>query len=58
MGEYTSTKAPGTANEIHYAATAARIKQIQTQLETSVRTGKLKSKVCIITGVGSMKGIG
>ncbi|KAH9485052.1 Levodione reductase [Psilocybe cubensis] len=37
---------------------AARIKQIQSQLDTAPRTGKLKDKVCIITGVGSLLGIG
>jgi len=48
------TKSP----EEHFATTTARIKQIQVQLESSVRSFKLKDKVCVITGVGSMKGIG
>ena len=48
------TKSP----EEHFATTTARIKQIQFQLESSIRSFKLKDKVCIITGVGSMKGIG
>jgi hypothetical protein len=44
--------------EEHYATTTARIKQIQSQFENSIRSFKLKDKVCVITGVGSMKGIG
>jgi hypothetical protein len=46
------------SSEEHHETTTARIKQIQNQLEGSVRSFKLKDKVCIITGVGSMKGIG
>ncbi|QRV79157.1 Enoyl-(Acyl carrier protein) reductase [Ceratobasidium sp. AG-Ba] len=38
--------------------TVARLQAIQSQLSTVPRAGKLKGKVCIITGVGSMKGIG
>lgn len=38
--------------------TAARLEKIQSQLETSPRASRLKGKVCVITGVGSMLGIG
>ena len=42
----------------HHKRTVARIAKIQSHLATSPRTGKLKGKVAIITGVGSLKGIG
>ena len=42
----------------HYRHTAARLARIKSHLETAPRTGKLKSKVAIVTGVGSLKGIG
>jgi hypothetical protein len=42
----------------HYRHTAARLARIQSHLETAPRTGKLKGKVAIITGAGSLKGIG
>jgi hypothetical protein len=35
-----------------------RLARIQSHLATAPRTGKLKGKVAIITGVGSLKGIG
>lgn len=38
--------------------TLDRLQAIQSQLTTAPRAGKLKGKVCVITGVGSMKGIG
>ncbi|KAF8622694.1 hypothetical protein AX15_006792 [Amanita polypyramis BW_CC] len=41
-----------------YKATVARIEKIQSQLKDTPQGVKLKDKVCIITGVGSMKGIG
>ena len=41
-----------------YKATVARIEKIQSQLKDAPRGIKLKDKVCIITGVGSLKGIG
>jgi NAD(P)-dependent dehydrogenase (short-subunit alcohol dehydrogenase family) len=41
-----------------YAKTLARLQKIQTQLANAPRGTKLKGKVCIITGVGSLKGIG
>ena len=45
------------SNEL-YQKTLSRIERIQSQLKTSQRTGLLLNKVCIITGVGSFKGIG
>ncbi|KAI0254015.1 sex determination protein tasselseed-2 [Lactifluus subvellereus] len=42
----------------HYERTVARIARIQSHLATTPRTGKLDGKVAVITGVGSLKGIG
>jgi len=43
----------------HFAAqTRARLETIRTHLETAPRTGKLNGKTCVITGAGSLKGIG
>jgi hypothetical protein len=47
-----------TADQEHYKRTVARIESIQSHLSNSPRGIRLKDKVCIITGVGSMKGIG
>ncbi|KDR75782.1 hypothetical protein GALMADRAFT_248483 [Galerina marginata CBS 339.88] len=58
MVAYDKVKTQAKTAEEHYATTAARIQQIQSQLDNTVRAGKLKGKVCIITGVGSLKGIG
>ncbi|KLO20361.1 NAD-binding protein [Schizopora paradoxa] len=41
-----------------YSSTLARIEKIKSHLDHAPRGSKLKSKVCIITGVGSLKGIG
>jgi len=41
-----------------YKKTAARLNKIQSHLLTAPRSQRLKDKVCIITGVGSLKGIG
>jgi len=41
-----------------YEITKARIGKIQSHLADSPRGTRLKDKVCVITGVGSMKGIG
>jgi len=41
----------------HYKRTVARIAKIQSHLATTPRTGKLKGKVAIVTGVGSLKGV-
>jgi hypothetical protein len=42
----------------HHKHTVVRLAKIQSHLATAPRTGKLKGKVAIITGVGSLKGIG
>ncbi|KAI6000501.1 NAD(P)-binding protein [Pisolithus albus] len=46
-----------TADE-HYQRTVARIGQIQTHLDSLPRGQRLMDKTCIITGVGSLHGIG
>ena len=38
--------------------TLARLESIRSHLHNSPRGTRLKDKVCIITGVGSLKGIG
>ena len=45
-------------NEEFYKRTLARVQKIQNHLDETPRGGRLKDKVCIITGVGSLKGIG
>lgn len=57
-GVYGKVRTQSKGIEEHYQRTTARIQQIQSQLDNTVRSGKLKDKVCIITGVGSLKGIG
>jgi len=57
-GGYDRIKAENKGAEEHHATTRARLQQLQSQLDNAVRSGKLKGKVCIITGVGSLKGIG
>lgn len=42
----------------HYRHTEVRLARIKSHLETAPRTGKLEGKVAIVTGVGSLKGIG
>jgi hypothetical protein len=42
----------------HYRHTAVRLARIKSHLETAPRTGKLEGKVAIVTGAGSLKGIG
>ncbi|KAH7888411.1 NAD(P)-binding protein [Phlebopus sp. FC_14] len=44
--------------EEHYQRTLTRIEQIQSHLKNSPRGIRLKGKTCIITGVGSLYGIG
>ena len=50
--------APGTPGDDHYQKTVARIAKIQSHFSDSPKSARLKDKVCIITGVGSLKGIG
>lgn len=42
----------------HYNRTVTRLAEIQSRLTSTPRTGKLGGKVAVITGVGSLKGIG
>ena len=51
-------KQPELKQQEHYKHTVVRLAKIQSHLTTAPRTGKLKGKVAIITGVGSLKGIG
>lgn len=44
--------------EEHHQRTLLRIKQIQSHLSNSPRGQRLKGKTCVITGVGSLHGIG
>ncbi|KAI0266826.1 sex determination protein tasselseed-2 [Gloeopeniophorella convolvens] len=46
------------SSQEHYKRTIARITKIQSHLDNDPRGIRLKGKVCIITGVGSLKGIG
>ena len=40
------------------AQTRARLETIRTHLGVAPRTGKLRGKTCVVTGAGSLKGIG
>ncbi|KZT71021.1 NAD(P)-binding protein [Daedalea quercina L-15889] len=55
---YATAKLSGGADGEFARRTAARLEQIQSQLKAKPRGSRLKGKVCIITGVGSMAGIG
>ncbi|PFH50912.1 hypothetical protein AMATHDRAFT_75301 [Amanita thiersii Skay4041] len=55
---YAKVKQNQSSNEDAYKTTVARIERIHSQLANAPRGLRLKDKVCIITGVGSMKGIG
>jgi len=47
-----------SGNNEFYKQTVARLEQIQGQFTAPPRGIRLKGKVCVITGVGSLKGIG
>ncbi|KAJ6499187.1 hypothetical protein C8R45DRAFT_822179 [Mycena sanguinolenta] len=55
---YNKTRVPQQSSQEFYENTKARIQKIQSHLANSPRGIRLKDKVCIITGVGSLKGIG
>ncbi|TFK26487.1 3-oxoacyl-reductase [Coprinopsis marcescibilis] len=57
MSSYDKVRTQSKVNEEHYKNTLARIEQIQAQFKAP-GNGKLKGKVAVITGVGSLKGIG
>ena len=46
------------SSEELYQRTVKRIEKIQSHLKETPRGTRLKGKVCVITGVGSLKGIG
>ncbi|KAG6849997.1 hypothetical protein H0H93_002787 [Arthromyces matolae] len=58
MSSYNKTRHQSQDSEEFYKRTASRIQQIQSQLDNSPRGRRLQNKVCIVTGVGSLKGIG
>jgi NAD(P)-dependent dehydrogenase (short-subunit alcohol dehydrogenase family) len=55
---YSKARSQQKTAEEHYATTKARIEKIKSQLDNAARGDKLSGRVCIITGVGSLKGIG
>jgi len=56
MSDYDKVRSQQQNNEQQYRNTLARIEQIQTQFQAPAP--KLRGKVAVITGVGSLKGIG
>ncbi|KAG8871426.1 MCM DNA helicase complex subunit [Tulasnella sp. 331] len=50
-------KVDGTVEE-RYARTQKRLESLKNQLTRKAKGDKLSGKVCVVTGVGSMKGIG
>ncbi|KAH6913904.1 3-oxoacyl-reductase [Coprinopsis sp. MPI-PUGE-AT-0042] len=58
MSAYDKFRTQQKSAEEHYQSTVARLEQIQRQVQDAPGTGKLKGKVAVITGVGSLKGIG
>lgn len=57
MPQYGKTTTQQGGDEF-FAQTRARLETIRAHLETAPRSGKLKGKTCVITGAGSLKGIG
>ncbi|KAF9451959.1 NAD(P)-binding protein [Macrolepiota fuliginosa MF-IS2] len=55
---YAKLRIPNKSIEESYKHTLARIQKIQSHLDHAPRGSKLKDKVGVITGVGSLKGIG
>lgn len=55
---YNATKKSNSGAEEHYERTKARIEKIQSHFANGARGTRMQDKVCIITGVGSLKGIG
>jgi hypothetical protein len=52
---YDNTRAK---QEDSLQTTLTRIRNVQAHIEGTPRGNRLKGKVCIVTGVGSLKGIG
>lgn len=55
---YDVTRSKARSGEEFYKQTVARIQKIQSHFTSSPRRRRLNAKVCVITGVGSLKGIG
>ncbi len=55
---YDKVRTANKSNEETYKQTLSRIQKIQSHLNNTPRGSRLKDKVCIVTGVGSLKGIG
>ena len=51
-------KGPKPTAAEHYQRTLTRIEQIQSHLKNTARGQRLNGKVCVITGVSSLHGIG
>ncbi|EJD03154.1 NAD-binding protein [Fomitiporia mediterranea MF3/22] len=52
------SKSTSEAANDAYQRTLSRLESIKSHLKTTPRSGRLQGKVCIITGVDSLKGIG
>jgi len=55
---YNQTRSQLKSAEDFYNTTTVRIQKIQSHLANAPRGTRLQGKVCVITGVGSLKGIG
>lgn len=53
-----TAKQSASGVEENFKKTLARLAKIQSHLSDTPRTSRLKGRVCIITGAGSLKGIG
>lgn len=53
-----TSKAGNQGDKEFFKQTLSRLEQVQKQFTGLPRSGRLQGKVCIITGVGSVKGIG
>ena len=58
MSAYTKMRSRQPSADEQQQRTTARLQSIRLQLLNAPRGEKLKDKVCVITGVGSLKGIG
>lgn len=57
-GNPSTTARPALTADDHYQRTVTRIAQIQSHLDSLPRGQRLRDKTCVITGVGSLHGIG
>ncbi|KAK7472762.1 hypothetical protein VKT23_000872 [Stygiomarasmius scandens] len=56
--KYDNTRQKTSGSDEFLKSTLTRISRIQSHLDSAPRGARMKGKVCIITGTGSMKGIG